>query len=208
MDDQSTGLVPPDYMQDSSGRLVPLANVKPADLLEDELVGKTFVAALLLSRALREFREKTFGQVQALLDLLAQSHGLEKGGAKGNLTLSSYNGNLRLQVAIGDSLTFGPELQIAKQLVDKCITAWSEGANANLRVIVNDAFAVDKEGKLNVDRILGLRRLDIADETWKQAMEAISNAVRVVSSKRYLRLYRRAGADQDFVQLPLDLARV
>jgi hypothetical protein len=208
MDDQSMGTVPGGYLQDSSGRLVPMANVKPADLLEDELVREAFREAQLLSIALRMFREKSFGQVQALLDLLAQSHGLEKGGAKGNITLSSYDGNLRLQVAIGDSLTFGPELQVAKQLVDKCIVAWSEGANANLRAIVNDAFAVDKEGKLNVDRILGLRRLDIADQTWKQAMEAIGNAVRVVSSKRYLRFYRRAGADQDFAQLPLDLARV
>lgn len=196
------------YMQDSAGRMVPRANVKPEHLLEDELVRNLVAGADVISGVLRKFRETAFAEIKAFSDLLDQQYGVKKsGGAKGNFTLTSFDGTLRVQVAIGDYLSFGPELQTAKRLVDECLTRWSEGVNDNLRTIVNDAFQVDKEGKLQVDRILALRRLAITDATWSRAMEAISNAVRVTHSKTYVRFYRRASAEADFVLVPLDLAR-
>jgi hypothetical protein len=199
--------IPDGFMADSSGRLVPIANVREEHKLEDELVRQLHSRAVALSEALRQFRENGFAEIAALMEMLAERYQAPKGGAKGNMTLSSYDGSLRVQVAIGDYLTFGPELQIAKRLVDACLVRWSQGANDNLRTIINDAFAVDKEGKLKVDRILGLRRLEIVDPEWKSAMEAIGDAVRVTHSKQYLRLYRRA-ADGAYAQVPLDVARV
>jgi len=198
----------PEYMTDSAGRLVPRANVKPEHLLEDEVVRLMVLAAEVMSEKLRGFRQNSFDSIKAFSEMLDQEYGVKRsGGPKGNFTLSSFDGTLRVQVAIGDYLSFGPELQTAKRLVDECLTRWSEGASDNLRTIVNDAFQVDKEGKLNVDRILGLRRLSIKDDTWARAMEAVSNAVRVTHSKTYVRFYRRASPDLEFAQIPLDLAR-
>ena len=77
-----------------------------------------------------------------------------------------------------------------------------------LKAIVTDAFKVNKEGKVDKDRILGLRRFQFDDDRWKRAMQAISDSVRVTRSKEYIRFYRRPAPDQDFVQIPLDLARV
>src|SRR3546814_15379247 len=90
----------------------------------------------------------------------------------------------------------------------QCLTDWSASAGEELRAIVTDAFRVNKEGKLDKDRILGLRRFEFADERWKRAMQAISDSVRVTRSKEYIRFYRRPAADQDFVQIPLALANV
>ena len=199
---------PQEHMLDSQGRMVPLANVRAQDLLEDELVRQLHRKARELAMLLAQFKASGFDQVDGFLALLAQNHDTTMGGVKGNISLSSYDGNLRVQVAIGNSLTFGPELQVAKQLVDQCIRAWSQGANANLSAIVNDAFDVDQEGKLNVERILALRRLEIDDPVWKQAMEAISGSVRVARSKRYLRFYRRYTAGRAHEQVKLDLASV
>ncbi|MEJ0015699.1 MAG: DUF3164 family protein [Acetobacteraceae bacterium] len=200
--------MPAGFMQDAQGRLVPLALVKAEHKLEDQLVRDLYAGALQQSAALRDFRGKAAAEIAAFLSLLADQYGAPRGGAKGNLTLSSYDGTLRIQLAIGDQLAFGPELQVAKTLVDDCIRAWSEGADEKLLAIVNDAFAVDKQGKLNVDRILALRRLAIDDEAWQHAMSAISDAIRVVRSKEYLRFYQRAKPDEKFQQVPLDLASV
>ncbi|GAB0119452.1 DUF3164 family protein [Acidisoma sp. 7E03] len=199
---------PTGYLQDSQGRLVPLDAVKPQHLLEDELVREVIEHAEGLSRALHVFREETAERVKAYVEILAQQYGAARGGQKGNITLSSYNGLMRLQIAIGDSLTFGPELQIAKGLIDECLRDWTEGSRKEVRTLIEDVFQVGKAGKLNVDRILGLRKLDIADDRWKRAMDAISEAVRVQSSKEYVRLYKRSAPDKDFVQIPLDVARV
>ncbi|WP_146208560.1 DUF3164 family protein, partial [Haemophilus influenzae] len=68
------------------------------------------------------------------------------------------------------------------------------------------AFNVDKEGNLNTSRILGLRRVDIQDERWQNAMQAISESVQVVSSKAYVRLYERVGESDQYVPIALDVA--
>ncbi len=198
---------PDDYMMDSAGRLVPRANVKPEDLLQDELVRKLFERARTIRAGMRQFREDADGDIRAFLDLLAEQYGAKKGGAKGNLTLATYDGCERVTIAISDTITFGPELQIAKELVDSCLTRWTEGGNANIRAVVTDAFDVGKEGKLNVSKILGLRRLSIDDEEWKRAMQAITDAVKVNASRSYIRFHERASPDSAFIQVPLDIAK-
>nr|PRK21838.1 hypothetical protein BV206_01488 [Haemophilus influenzae] len=65
---------------------------------------------------------------------------------------------------------------------------------------------MDKEGNLNTSRILGLRRVDIQDERWQNAMQAISESVQVVSSKAYVRLYERVGESDQYVPIALDVA--
>lgn len=58
-----------------------------------------------------------------------------------------------------------------------------------MQAIVNQAFDTDKEGQINTGRVLSLRRLDIKDERWLRAMNAIGEAVQVVGSKSYIRVY-------------------
>jgi len=156
---------------------------------------------------MRQFREDADSDIRAFLDLLAEQYGAKKGGAKGNLTLATYDGCERVTIAISDTITFGPELQIAKELVDSCLTRWTEGGNANIRAVVTDAFDVGKEGKLNVSKILGLRRLSIDDDEWKRAMQAITDAVKVNASRSYIRFHERVSPDSAFIQVPLDIAK-
>jgi hypothetical protein len=195
-----------EYKRDSAGRLVPLANVKPEHLLEEEMVLALFAEAERKSRELAEFKARAFEDIDAFLQLIAQKHNAKLRGVKGNMTLTSYDGVFRVTVAVGDQLTFGPELQIAKELVDECLTDWSEGGNPNILTIINDAFDVGKEGRLQVTKILALRRHDIKDPRWQRAMDAISEAVKVHSSSRYLRFHRKRG--KEWVQVPLDIARL
>jgi putative sulfate transport protein cysZ len=59
---------------------------------------------------------------------------------------------------------------------------------------------------LNTSRILGLRRVEIQDSRWQNAMQAISESVQVVSSKAYVRLYERVGETDQYVPIALDVA--
>ena len=72
---------------------------------------------------------------------------------------------------------------------------------------MNDAFQVDKEGLINTSRVLSLRRLNIKDEDWEKAMEAISDSIQVASTKPYIRFYER---DQtgDYKPITLDMAAI
>lgn len=107
------------------------------------------------------------------------------------MTFTTVDTGIRLTIAVGETLTFGPELEVAKQLIDDRIRRWSEGASNNIRALVDQAFQVDKKGKLNTDRILALRRLKIEDETgdWEKAMNIIGDSVRVIASREYARFH-------------------
>lgn len=196
------------FMINAEGHHVPVEKVRPEDKLEDDIVRELHGQALELQADIRDFKAEAFGTVSTFLSLLAEKYGTSRGGKKGNITLTSYDGLSRVQVAVQDYIQFGPQLQIAKQLVDECLQEWSDGANANLKAIVDQAFRVDKNNRLNTQAILGLRRLHISDEKWVKAMEAITDSIRVTSSKQYIRFYRRPVPEADFEAVNLDIAKI
>lgn len=201
-------MIPDGYMQNAQGALIPEAKVRPEQKLEDELTRKLVADAKHMSGALAGFKAYALGEAAAFRDLLLEKYEAQKGGAKGNVTFRSFDGTLEMQVAVADSLTFGPELQTAKALIDECVQRWSKGVNDNLQALVNDAFQVSKEGRIDTGRVLGLRRLDIQDDAWARAMGAIGDAVRVVSSKTYVRFYERDPDTGVRRAIPLDVAAV
>ncbi|SFZ85973.1 Protein of unknown function [Devosia enhydra] len=195
------------FMQDAGGRLVPTDLVKPEHKLEDQTVRTIIGHALELNGRISRFRGHTFDDVNSFVDLLAERYGGKRGGKKGNVTITSYDGTLKVTVQVQDQLSFGPELQIAKNLVDECITAWSAGAGDEIRALVEHAFQVDKEGRINRAALFQLRRLEIDDENWRSAMIALGEAIRVIGSREYVRFYRRKDTRSPWHAIAIDLAQ-
>jgi hypothetical protein len=193
------------YMNDSRGRLVPVEMVSDIDKLRDQTVKEIAAIALETRNKLAAFKKAIREELVSFLSLSAERYGKKYGGQKGNVTLTSYDGSLRLILAVNESIFFDERLQVAKDIIDDCIMRWSEGSRDEIRALVADAFYVDKTGKLNTARILGLRRLNIQDPQWQEAMQAISDSIQIVGSKEYLRIYTR-DEDGKYEQVPLDIA--
>ncbi len=85
---------------------------------------------------------------------------------------------------------------------------WSEDIPNELKIIITDAFQVNKEGNINTGKVLDLRRHKIENELWQRAMKAIADSIQVTGSKRYMRLYQRDGQDGAVRLIPLDFAAV
>lgn len=198
--------VPEGYLKDGKGRLVPQNLVKPQEILEDQTVSKLLGFADDLSGQIARFRAHCFEDVGTFIDILAESYGAKKGGVKGNMTLSSYDGTAKVQVSVADSLTFGPELQIAKSLIDECVLEWSKGSNDQIKALVQHAFRVDKEGQVSREAIFALRKLEIDDDRWRSAIAAINDSITINGSKTYIRFYRRKGPDEPWSPITIDLA--
>lgn len=197
------------YMVNALGHHVPLDKVRPVDLLQDEMVQKIHMEAEVLTDQLRRFKENAFSEIKAFLDNLALNYNVAKGGSKGGVTLTSYDGLTKIIVATQDFISFGAELIVAKDIVDECLREWSEASQSeNLRAVVEQAFEVNKNNRLNIQSILQLKRIDIADERWKKAMKAIDDSIHVERSKRYIRIYKRPSIDREFKAVLLDLAKV
>lgn len=193
---------------DTNFAVAMLTMVKAQDQLQDELVRKIMGYAIALSDQVARFKAHTFDDIGGFEALLAQEYDARIGGQKGNKTLMSFDGLFKVQVQVADNVVFGPELQIAKALVDECLNEWAEGARDEIRAIVTRAFNTDKEGQINRSEIFMLLRLEIEDERWLRAMKAIRDAMRVVGSKTYVRCYRRESFDGQWQAVSIDLAKV
>jgi hypothetical protein len=194
-----------EYMTDSQGRQVPAELVREIDKLRDQTVRRIADEAREMRKVLDAFKQRIRSDISTFVELSANQYGKVWGGKKGNVTLTTYDGKYRLVVAMNDQLVFDERLQIARDIIGECIEKWSDGARSEIRVLVNDAFQVDKTGKINAARVLGLRRLNIQDPDWQKAMKAITESIQVSGSKQYLRFYER-DEQGGYVQIPLDVA--
>ncbi len=200
--------VPDGYMEDGRGALVRTEMVKPIDKLRTDLVRELVDKARRLNRQLSECKSWAFGEIDAFLDMSAEVYEVTLRSKKGNFTLYTFDKSIKVVVQVADNLIFDERLQIAKALIDECIHDWGADARPELMALLNDAFQVDKEGKIATGRVLGLRRLDIQDEKWQSAMRAISDSVQTSFSKRYVRFYERVGDSDEYRAIPLDISKV
>ncbi len=193
------------YMKDAKGALIPSNMVKPIDKKRDEIVRSIFVGADVLSNQMRDAKAAWVSEIEQFVEKTAKSYDVKLGGTKGNLTLMSFDGAFKVQIAVAERIVFDERLQIAKKQIDECMKRWTKDSRSEIRVLINSAFDVDKQGNVNRERILGLRRLDIKDEQWKKAMNIISDSIQVASTKSYIRVYRRDESGE-YKQVPLDFA--
>jgi hypothetical protein len=197
----------PQYKEDHRGNLVPVSKIKPIDLLRDNVVERIVDRAKQVSVVLQQFKAEAMSDITAFTEQSASEYSVKYGGEKGNIQLLSFDGKFKVIKSINEYIVFDERLQIAKKLIDECIASWTSGASDNIQALINHAFEVNKQGKINTERILGLRRLNITDDAWVRAMGAIGDSVQITGSKEYVRVYVRQD-DGSYEQIPLDLASV
>lgn len=194
------------YRTNAKGHLVPCETISAVDALMDDTVRKIMGFAIPLADQVARFRRHSFADVNGFLGLIMQNYNVKHGGKKGNFTLMSFDGLLKVKVANADQIMFGPELHAAKALIDDCLREWSADTGPELRTIVTSAFQVDKEGKLNHAALFALFKHDFENVGWKRAMEALKDSIRVVGNKTYMRFYKRQSTDHSWTHITIDMA--
>lgn len=202
--------IPRGYWKDAMGNLVPVAKVKPVDRARDALVQDLISGAKRQAAVLAEFKAKAFADIDAFVQASAAEYGTVVRGAagKGNVTLTSFDGRFKVVKAVQDKIMFDERLQVAKAIIDERVHTWAKGANQNIKALVNHAFQVDKAGNISVGRVLSLRQIEIQDPEWARAMAAISDSMKVASSKSYVRFYERDEATGEYLAISVDVSAV
>ena len=179
------------YRENSKGHLVPVEQIEEVDLLRDDFVCKAVESARSMSGEITQFKEQVTGDMSAFLDLSAEKFGVKLGGSKGNITLRSFDGKYMVTRKIAERIEFDERLQAAKILVDQCLREWTQDSPSEVQALIDDAFQVDKKGRINTMGVLRLRRLKIEHAKWQQAMDAIGEAITITDSCTYTSFYER-----------------
>lgn len=196
-----------EFMIDATGGYVPLSVVKDEDKLMDQAVRKIIGYAKDLSAQIDRFREHTMEDLATLDALLAEKYNTKIGGKKGNRTYRTFDGLLTVNVQVAQLTTFGPQLQIAKTLIDECLNEWSAESRPEIQLVVTRAFNTDQEGKVNKNELYKLLRHKIEDDRWQRAMQAIRDAITVIGSKEYVRFYEKADEQSRPTAITIDLSK-
>lgn len=194
------------YLYDGKMALVSEDAIKPVDLLRDQLVLDIQDKVMAMKRKMEDTKRECLNDIETFMNLAAAEYGVTLGGKKGNVQLTSFDGNTRVLLAISDSLDLTEGVHAAKQLIDEYLTDLTRDSSSDLKTLVSNAFRV-KQGKMDVKRILELRSYNITDPRWKQAMDIISDSIKIASSKQCFRVHTRKG-EEGFQQLNLDFSTI
>lgn len=197
--------VPPGFRANSKGHLVPEHMISEVEKLIDDQVNEIATEWKALALQIGEFKVGTFGDIHAILGTINEEYKVKRGGEKGNVQLVSYSGRYKILIAVNDVIGLGPEVQACIEKMKECAAVWTEGAKAEAKVIVDEFLASDGKGNYSVSKLLQIRRFKFADPDWQLALKAMDDALRVIGSKQYLRLYERNSAG-GYDGIPLDIA--
>jgi len=183
----------PTFLLNNRGFQTPINEIKPQDLLKNDLVIKLANEAKVLSKAHADFKSNVFSEVNDLISLVAGEYNAVIGGAKGNVSLTSYDQKLRIQIGIADQISFGSEIHVAKQLITEVIEDELADTSSFIAQLMRDAFEADKQGQYNKNRILALRKYRDSNKTekWEMAMKALDEAIIASDSKTYITSHER-----------------
>lgn len=201
-------IIPNGFVRNANGHLVPEDQVREQDKLRDQVARELSAEAKALHVALQNFKKKSLSDIADLISIAGERYGVQMGGKKGNVTIASYDGQFKVQRSYADRLTFTEEMEVAKVMVYDCIRAWSKGADGHLLAIVDRTFSPNRNGQIKTTDVLDLLRLEIDDENWKVAMQAVKDSIMVSGSAVYIRVYERIGDSDNYKAIPLDLAAV
>jgi hypothetical protein len=181
----------------------------PADKkLEDELVGKMVEGAKAKACDLAAFREASFAEAEDFFDLLLQNYNLkrESRSKKGAITLTDFSGLNKVEIAVANRLSFDAKLKIAKLKIDEYLTEATASSSPEIKTLIMKAFEVDRKGDVDAKKILALKSYSINHPKWREAVEIIGEATRIVGSKRYIRFYARQDVTDEWEYISLEMS--
>lgn len=196
--------IPAGFVKNAAGHLVPEHQVRDQDKLRDNVARDLAAQAVAISESMAAFKAKALADIEDLISISLERYGVKLGGKKGNVSITTYDGEFKIERALANRLSFTEEILAAKELIYACIRKWSAGADRHLMALVDRAFT-GRNGEIRTNDVLDLMRLEIDDDDWKTAMEALRDSIQVNGKAVYIRVYRRIGDDR-YEQINLNLA--
>ncbi|MFE3838858.1 DUF3164 family protein [Pseudogemmobacter sonorensis] len=194
------------HMLNHRGHAVPIDRVSDVDKLITDTVLSIRAHAEELADRVARFKGHTYDDVGACLALIAEKHGVKRGGPKGNISLVSFDGCTRVDVRTSPNVIYGPELDFARDTLGEYLALYPD-LPTEIAAMITLAFGVDQQGTVNRERLYSLRRLENDHPLWVKAMDLIVKSERRIGSKSYIQISRRDTPDGPWQMIPINLAR-
>jgi len=204
-----TNATPVQTLTNPDGREIPVRSIRADVVLQHETALKIRDRFKALQEHNAAEKQAIFEMVQAYQDLIFQDYGVRVGGRVGGLTLSDYGDQVKIETSLYRYQQVTPALPAAQALINEIVEDLTEGAATDLRALVMEAFQKDETtGRINIQRLMGLKRLDLNHPKWPDAVRALNDSVAPAGSKMSVRCSERPEPGKRHEQIVVDFSRV
>lgn len=198
-----------EMIRNCNGNLVQVSRLRADVVLTDQvtrsIVGKMRDLAAHNARVKREI----FEEVQAYQDLMFGQYNARVGGRRGGLTISSFNDLQKVVLSTTDYSRVTAALPAAQALMNEILDDLTGNVGADIRTLIMAAFERDeKTGRVNVQRLNGLKKYSLDHPKWADFIMAINDAIEPAGSKEGVRAYVRASHTDEPKQIVVDFSRL
>lgn len=186
--------VPNGYWEAANGYLIPIAKITEADKARNNVVTSLCADAKTAFKSLNSFKESALDAVEEFVSISANNFDTHLGGKKGNVTLVSFDGRLKVIRSMQEVYGFDEHIDEAISSLKEIVNSWSAD-NDHLRDIVLTVCSRDENGNLNAANLIGLANLEIHEDNWITAMNSVLNSVKI-DVKPSIRFYERDAANE------------
>ena len=206
--EQDMEQMPEGYMKNSRGHLVLNGDVPLLDRQRDQVVHEMLGQAMSLSGVMAESKRRWLETIQAHVQLAAEQYDVKVGGESGAVTLTSFDGSIKVERQYSRMLVVNERVAVAKELVERYAASVSSELDGDTKRLIRAVFRVDEKGNFSATSLLSLaRRIKSESPEWQAAVAAINDAVTSEYGEPYVRFYVRD--DQgNYQQIPLDFSGV
>ena len=146
--------------------------------------------------------------MRLLYDFLASNPEHKQPTAKGNITLISLDDKIKVSVKARTIYEANEKVNQAKELIQDLVHEWQQKSHPALGAIAGLTAKMNSNEKLTYGDILALKRLNIKDAKWQEAMDMLDNAFIASGTKKIIYVYWRAFTDAEWIEIPLQWSRV
>lgn len=198
-----------EFWTNKKGEKVHVDMIPHTDKLKTELVYDLVDRAQRGVNLLTRFKQGVVKSIDEYMQMMRERYHLDvSAGTKGNLTLQSFDGLKKVQIAVQQYIDFDEKLNLAKEKIDIYLKEITKDTDPAIQTLIMKAFEVDKKGNIDAKKILSLKSYKIEHPQWQEAMKLIDDAVEIVGSKSYIRFYTREGQADRWQAVSLDFAAV
>ncbi len=194
-------------MTNAHGDVVPLKYVPKYDRAKDAVVKRIQARFVKARKELEKLVVESLNDIDTLK--VYQEDGA-MGGVKGNVSLTSFDGMVMVQIQQNYCIRLDERVIKAKELMfeyAKRLAGKVEGNDgAALLEIIKGAFEANKAGALPYAKVLGLLKLNINAAEWVEAKTLLTESIKPEKGKRYLRCFVKPDRQHDGQMIRLDIA--
>lgn len=185
--------IPEGWKMDGEGRLVRIENISAQHIEEDALVTEFIAQAQALQQAMQQLKTALSKSADTFVARLIEEYGIKKlGKIKGNIDFFSFDRRYKISRRVHDTIRVNARIEAARQLFDQYIdTVTQDLQDDGVKVLINRAFKPARTNEFSVGKLVQLLNLDIKHPLFRQAVEALRDALETDTSSVYFNFYER-----------------